>query len=392
MPITLTLSDTPSHEWSGASNADDGAELFSQTSIEDASESTEIFKSTFGDGDFQTRCLIGWKHGFVEAMYTAYCQHHRLTLRPEDIWFSILSQLNLYFSAHSQELRHHFVRPVQNMPAFYQHASVRVMANHMEAALANHVTDPELRAWGLPSFSTTTEDDAVTASVLMMGAITGCFQFTGATTLPRGLASVTLLGERADWEALLRRIDMIETWGEQPSRFAVKLRPILRRFVSSFDGDMTEILYFWKWCFREKRVRGEKTVVAGWGTAFCFWDIDGNCIPHVREKHTRTIQFDGVHYCPLKMLFFPAAYATLSASCMDEEGFRRRVRVLAGLVGFELTYELNGLDRRWDGLQPVSGWWVYRERRYRPRGYLGGTASRGPRLIYENWRRTGISR
>ncbi|PWY68517.1 hypothetical protein BO94DRAFT_478371 [Aspergillus sclerotioniger CBS 115572] len=358
MPITLTFPGIPPHGWNGKPGAANGLEFFGQTNFGDTVETTEIINSTFDNVDFEARRLIGWKHGFLEALYNAYCNHHQLTIRPEDIWFSILSQLNLYVNAHPQESRHLFVRPSQRMPPIHPESTVSALANYMEAALAHHVNDPEVRAWALPSFSTTTEDDAVTASTLVMGAITQCFQFPCPYIWPRGIQSLTLLGERTDWEALLTRLEMIETWGEQPRRFATNLRPVLRRFVTSFDGNLRKCHYFWNWCFREKREAGMTMIVAGWATAFCFWDVDGECIPPVINPEERVVEFDGVSYPPLQMSTFPGSYATFKTFCIDEEGIRRRVRFVAGLVGFEVLYHPDGFDGGWTELQPVSGWWV----------------------------------
>jgi hypothetical protein len=39
----------------------------------------------------------------------AYNQHHHLRLRPDDIWFAILSQLGFYINAHAEDLRSLFL-------------------------------------------------------------------------------------------------------------------------------------------------------------------------------------------------------------------------------------------------------------------------------------------
>ncbi|KAK7751603.1 hypothetical protein SLS62_006428 [Diatrype stigma] len=45
------------------------------------------------------------KNGFVHACMEAYNEHHRLVIRPEDVWFAILTQLGCYVNAHAEELR-----------------------------------------------------------------------------------------------------------------------------------------------------------------------------------------------------------------------------------------------------------------------------------------------
>jgi Domain of unknown function (DUF4419) len=52
---------------------------------------------------------LGASNGFVDSAIRAYNQHHHLIIRPEDVWFTVLVQLNIYISEHSEELRGMFV-------------------------------------------------------------------------------------------------------------------------------------------------------------------------------------------------------------------------------------------------------------------------------------------
>lgn len=45
------------------------------------------------------------ENGFVRAVFYAYSYHHHLTLRPDDVWFAILTQFNFFVNAHAEELR-----------------------------------------------------------------------------------------------------------------------------------------------------------------------------------------------------------------------------------------------------------------------------------------------
>lgn len=48
-------------------------------------------------------------NGFVQSTIRAYSAHHHLIIRPEDVWFAIISQLSLYINKNAEELRHRFV-------------------------------------------------------------------------------------------------------------------------------------------------------------------------------------------------------------------------------------------------------------------------------------------
>lgn len=68
-----------------------------------------IIQSSFEDDISEKSPALTAGNGFVDSAVFAYNYHHHLIIRPEDIWFSILSQLNFYINANAEELRHMFV-------------------------------------------------------------------------------------------------------------------------------------------------------------------------------------------------------------------------------------------------------------------------------------------
>lgn len=153
------------------------------------------------------------KNGFVNAAFTVYNQHHHLRVRPEDVWFSVLTQLSFYVNAHAEDLRSLFVAhegkkevEVYVVEKSIDTVDVGEMAVMMTAGMEKHIVDKDLRAWILPDFTTTLPADTVTASVVMMGTLQKYFRYTMSVLLC-GLPSVTLLGEKTgsrsgtDWAA-----------------------------------------------------------------------------------------------------------------------------------------------------------------------------------------------
>jgi hypothetical protein len=67
-----------------------------------------LIQSSFDDTPVGIQYL-GASNGFVDTAIIAYNQHHHLIIRPEDVWFSVLVQLNVYINAHAEELRSIFV-------------------------------------------------------------------------------------------------------------------------------------------------------------------------------------------------------------------------------------------------------------------------------------------
>jgi len=87
-----------------------------------------------------------------------------------------------------------------------------------------------------------------------------------------GIPSITLLGEKSDYEFLLARLDKLATLGREPHTVARLLRPILTQFINVFDTppDMD----FWTKIVHYNGGSGS-TYVGGWITAFCAWGAEG---------------------------------------------------------------------------------------------------------------------
>lgn len=239
----------------------------------------DLYQSTWGHGSAKLdRPVVPSTNGFVRSLIKAYGQHHHLTLRPDDIWFAILTQFSLYVNAHSEELRGKFVAHagreelrIEYSPFSRHDFDFALFARDMARLLGTVVVDDELRRWVTPAFSTTTANDEVVASVVMMGTLQKYFEFTCGIIC--GFPSVTLLGEKADYDALLQKVDKLDEYGEEPRHFAAMLRPVLRRFVRSFeDPTADDVRQFWRTAFDVDDMLCGVTWYTGWITAFCYWD------------------------------------------------------------------------------------------------------------------------
>ena len=115
----------------------------------------------------------------------AYNQHHHLQIRPEDVWFAIVSQLCFYINRHAEDLREKFVAhkgkkelTVQFKNCDRYTVDFGLFAQRISYLIQENVLDPELREWVMPAFSTTTEHDNVVAAILLIGATQSYFSFS----------------------------------------------------------------------------------------------------------------------------------------------------------------------------------------------------------------------
>ncbi|CAI7616795.1 unnamed protein product [Penicillium viridicatum] len=394
MPITLTTAKHPPRAWK-FQRVDEAKELFEQSCPKEHINSKRLIGKSFIEDLFDTTHISASENGFVWAVFHAYSHHHNLVLRPEDVWFAILSQLSFFVITHSEELRHLFVshKDTVHLEIITNETMDTVdfgeMALTMSELIEKRVVNPDLRNWIMPAFTTTTASDEVVAAIIMVGSMQKC-----------GIPSVTLLGEREDWSLMVTKLAQLTHLGDEPARFAQLLRPVLNSFVASFDSpESPDTLSFWSKCADRRGGGSGPTYLTGWISVFCFWGNDGKllypeailpeCSPGFQARNTefgldqalsRLINTDEV----------PLGYVSVPVT-VNNLGHKFDAVMLAGLIGIQATssgvmldgsgghsYERNlsyfvddyyqmmpcnpviptgetGLD----SIQPVSGWLFY---------------------------------
>ena len=235
----------------------------------------------------------------------------------------------------------------------------------------------------MPAFTTTTSHDTVIASIVMMASMQAYFKYSCDITC--GLPSITLLGTKADYELILRRLDKLRNYGKEPTLFADLLTPILKRFVLSFDEpDSAEVKSFWNRIFSQWDMGSGPTYMTGWITAFGFWDADGACIYHPPSEdgfiaeHLPPLTLDGMTYHTADRDKIPVGFCKVPVD-INDNGEEIKAEMLAGSVGYEWSSsggevaEPNAVQQArlqdeeeaasskgvLDTIQPRSGWWIY---------------------------------
>jgi hypothetical protein len=344
------------------------------------------------------------RNGFIWALVAAYSRHHNLIIRPEDIWFSIITQLSFYINAHAEDLRSIFVShegqkelTVTAVGTIHS-VDLGALAVEMTELIDKNLVDKHFRDWLLPDFTTTTRSDTIVAAVLMMGTLQKYFSYTMQLTC--GIPSVTLLGEKADWEKLVKRLDRLPTLGEEPARFAELLRPVLGFFVASFERpEAPEVLDFWSRCAHRESMGSGPSYLCGWVSVFCFWNEEGELVrggvsyslpPLLLPTHSNSVSvLQDALSRKVDMENVPSGFASVPVN-VNDNGLVYETMMLAGLVGIQATSTGVTLERNdamnasaevvgnsvanstaetgLDSIQPVAGWWMYEKANGKQRG------------------------
>ncbi|KAK7221638.1 hypothetical protein V2G26_009641 [Clonostachys chloroleuca] len=302
-------------------------------------------QTSFTDAKLKEMRFSVQDHGLIRAAYYAYSYHHNLVLRPEDIWFAILTQFSFYVNANSEKLRSSFVAHEGKKGLVLRdpgQADMGLMCRNMTKLIDENIVDEKLREWILPSFTTTTINDDVVAAVIMMGTLQRYFQYVFDASCC-GIPRVTLLGELSDWEDIQQRIEKLTEYGEEPSRFCELLRPILHYMILSFKTpEDREVVDFWSKIISHTSGSG-MNYLDGWLVAFCFWDEKGKCLVREPEyfrypsRRTPSVKapYHSVHFNNV-----PCGFVSCPLTYLSPEKEVISAKLLAGLAGFELSKSL----------------------------------------------------
>ncbi|KAK3377079.1 hypothetical protein B0T24DRAFT_525801 [Lasiosphaeria ovina] len=324
---------------------------------------------------------------FLRGAIQAWGEHLHLVLRPDEVWFTILVQLNFYMAAHAEEVRSLFVSapPGTQQEIYIEDVTLYRVLIRFQDEIQKRIKTPWLRDWIAPGFSTTTQSDAMTANILMMGLTKAYFKYTGKVVC--GLPSVTLLGTAADWDALLAKLDRLPAFGAEPAQYAARLRPVLSRFAQSFRSpDAESTRRFWNQMVigRRGQICGDPPVwMSGWITGFWSWNERGGAYARVSNTSSARgslLTLDGVAYPTLDVMDAPIGYARTPLLLLDWDGVAEfPAFVAAGPIGKQITEDppagyreavlraggngslVGGGDEKKGhaSLRPLSGWMVY---------------------------------
>jgi hypothetical protein len=253
------------------------ASILAKACYREFQKSDNILQSSF-HGELISD-IVPTTNGFVNTVKEAYNQHRALIIRPDDVWLAILVQFSSFVNANAEALRSQFVhhQGKKELEVVFENRSMvdfGLMAKLMTKAIDENVTDPAIRTWILPDFTTTTPNDTTVCSIAMMATMKQYFSYKCCVAC--GIPRVTLEGERADWEKILVRLERLKEYGIQTIAWYHLLFPVISRFVKAFDApDSAENLDFWGKVVHREGGGSGPSYLCGWITAFCVFNEAG---------------------------------------------------------------------------------------------------------------------
>ncbi|KAF2434088.1 hypothetical protein EJ08DRAFT_23167 [Tothia fuscella] len=194
----------------------------------------------------------------------------------------------------------------------------------------------------LPNGMNNISPDEMLATALLMTSSTPSHEEMAPFLCANGIPSITLLGSQGDWKSLLDKIRPMQEgkFGAEPVLYALHLRPILSRFVATFEKPNDKLIrLFWNDMVtatpRQKRCDTTR-LVTGWINVFHMWDGAGNLIPlaprTAAETTAEAVILDSVE-CPWRHIGdLPTAYSKIPVCVASDHPPDKDGEVLMGMM------------------------------------------------------------
>lgn len=370
----------------GASSMDDFYRRSAANEFTHARSDVQVLMAVYDDNAFQTENqIVPSSESFVRGAIQAWADNLHLVLRPDEVWFTILSQLFFYVNRSGNNTSSALFEPRRSNSepmTLTDFEWFRVIQDFKYEA-ESRCKAPWLMMWAMPNFTTSTVVDEMTSTVYMLGQNEAFLDGVPAiSSIPSqssisspGLPSVTLQGERDDWAEILLKLDRLPLFGPEASKYKDQLTPILRRIIASFDApDSPETRLFWN----QMATAGPSgcshapiDAISGWILGFFYWDASGQ--PLYRGREAPMSKLDNTTYPRLNISSLPIAYARAPFIL---RGFNNTDRfeayVLAGTLGKQVSpgppdgygdalkrANQTGLNTTQSALLPLSAWMLY---------------------------------
>ncbi|KAJ9138115.1 hypothetical protein NKR23_g8631 [Pleurostoma richardsiae] len=350
-------------------------------------------------------------YGFAGVLVEAYQKELHLAIRPHDVSLAILQQFRYYIDKHARRLCPKLVKLPCSVtssfrlktrgPRFTNRAKRQISTfNRKMTRLLKDLIKEDHIDWMLPKFSNTHDSDRCAALVTVAGTIKEYF-----SPVPNGhcgFPSVTLLGQKADWQTLCSSVLKMRAANLSPevNEWAGYLEEVVMHMLACFDEETGEIdkhlaadspahqhaVKFWNSAcsLGGNETYGSQHTLGGWITAFCYWNPDGSRIysysadqlatisAHDGDVRTQTVLRDRVFPVIPSEETIPAGYADLTLGArwtLDDGSTRlRKLRFLAGMVGMKVSKR--GRSKEYMVVQPQTGYWLLAEDKQAPNGPL----------------------
>ena len=178
-------------------------------------------------------------NGIFGLFFSAYCYHKNLLLRPDDIWFHILEQINEIINSNPEKYKKTFVDTDEK-----QTISIRINSQKMDKQAMNDVISMINEKLNKKvkndfvnitnsEFTTTSQFDKTLYGIMTMVQLKNYFNYEIEVSC--GIRKIYFGGELKDWEKIIKNLKELKKFGKEFDNYSSKVIPIIQEFINAYN-------------------------------------------------------------------------------------------------------------------------------------------------------------
>lgn len=246
--------------------------------------------------------FLRYSNGLIDTAIEAYNNHHNLVLRPDDFWYSIISQFSIYINRYGKDIGVNLVKDpniktnleiVVDSREMLDPKNYQNLIPRMIKKIETQMIDQKFIKWLTPKFTTTTNEDTLIYQLITMTTLKRWFSYVMGGRC--GFPKITLHGTAEDYKEMKKRILDLANYNSTNGfmeRWMELLIPIVNNLIKTAEGNPN--LQFWRQTIFDHSGSGEHHIT-GWLTAFTIFNGDGDWQDNQFPNYYRKT-IDGVTY------------------------------------------------------------------------------------------------
>ena len=198
-----------------------------------------LSKATIFSMDLSEKIKIRDDHPVFNSFVDAYRNDRPVTISPDIIWLLIVQGFSNHVNFHAEKLRSKFVNFYGQKTLHTFRDSIEFTKEDYKSIIPQFVeqiekyTGKEIIDTLTPNFSTTTPVTITSAQLSIMCAMKHYFRYVSHACICH-FPFVVIEGKKADWEEILRKLDVIEKYNLK-QHFLMTLTIKFTNFILSFE-------------------------------------------------------------------------------------------------------------------------------------------------------------
>lgn len=194
--------------------------------------------------------------GFVRTVAEAYTRNDGITIRPDDIWINILSQLALYVSYNRDSLSKKVKLP--SNVVLDKFPIIKVLDFVKEYNNIIKYKNDSLLKWMTIEFSTSQDEDQFIKSVMLSGQLSK-YSYYNPNIKSSNLVDIEILGTITDWKKIYENLDKILDFKVEHSNYNLEdwfleLKLFIDEFIKAKKGYI-DVNYWSKFIYINKNIK-----------------------------------------------------------------------------------------------------------------------------------------